>query len=75
MATETGNTAAGNAITIPAATLAPCFAPENLMQYHLMLSLMESLRHDDILSAEDHAAACRKLAQHFGVPEDITNAA
>ena len=71
MATETANAAVGNVITLPAATLAPCFHPEQLMRYHLSLSLMDSLLHNGILTLDEHAAACKKLSEHFGFPEDL----
>ena len=71
MATETVNSAAGNVITLPAATLASCFNPEILMRYHLSLSLMDGLLRNGILTPEEHATACKKLSEHFGFPEDL----
>ena len=71
MVTETVNSVAGNVITLPAATLAPCFHPEQLMRYHLGLSLMDSLLHSSILTPEEHATACKNLSEHFGFPEDM----
>ena len=71
MATETENSVARNVITLPAATLAPCFSPEILMRYHLSLSLMDGLLRNGILTPEEHATACKKLSEHFGLPEDL----
>jgi len=71
MATKTANSAAGSVITLPAATLAPCFHPEQLMRYHLGLSLMDSLLHSSILTPEEHATACKNLSEHFAFPEDL----
>lgn len=71
MVTETENSAAVNVITLPAATLAPCFSPEILMRYHLNLSLMDGLLRNGILTPEEHATACKKLSEHFGFPEDL----
>lgn len=71
MVTETVNSVAGNVITLPAATLAPCFHPEQLMRYHLGLSLMDSLLRNGILTLEEHATACKKLSEHFGFPRDL----
>ena len=71
MATKTVNSAAGSVITLPAATLAPCFHSEQLMRYHLTLSLMDSLLHSSVLTPEEHATACKKLSEHFGFPVDL----
>ena len=71
MVTETENSAAGNVITLPAATLAPCFSPEILMRYNLNLSLMDCLLRNGILTPEEHATACKNLSEHFGFPEDL----
>ena len=71
MAIETASSAAGNVITLPAATLAPCFDPEMLMRYHLSLSLMDGLLRNSILTQEEHATACKNLSEHFGFPRDL----
>ena len=71
MATETANSAVGSVIILPAATLAPCFHPEQLIRYHLSLSLMDGLLHSSVLTPEEHATACKKLSEHFGFPGDL----
>jgi hypothetical protein len=71
MATKTANSAAVSVITLPAATLAPCFHSEQLMRYHLNLSLMDSLLHSSVLTLKEHATACKKLSEHFGFPVDL----
>lgn len=66
MATETESIAAGNAIPVPADP----YSPENLMSYHISLSLVESLVKRGILTQADYAKSCRVLTRKYGLSPD-----
>ena len=66
METRNENTAAAPAMT-------PCddpYRPDNLIQYHVSLGLVEKLVTRGDLSKSDYRKACRILTLKYGLPAD-----